>query len=87
MYSPTSVEDITKEVESKKPLFNKIDAPRPFCLVLFSIRPPFEHHIGMVMEDRKRFIHILKGSQCSIEKLDHPFWKKRLRGFYTWNSN
>jgi cell wall-associated NlpC family hydrolase len=60
----------------------KLDQPEPFCLVLFSIRPPFATHIGVVMEDCRRFIHIMRKSRVSVERLADCMWYSKIVGFY-----
>lgn len=84
--SPEEREDTDKMVCSEKSRFVRLDQAEPFCFVVFTIRPPYESHMGVVLEDRKRFIHTSKTTGCVIEKLDSPFWEKRIRGFYLWKN-
>lgn len=72
-------------ISKERDKFVKIPHATAWCLVLFAIFPPYETHIGVVLEDRKSFIHVAKKVGCCIEKLDNPFWEKRIRGFYEWN--
>jgi len=85
--SPEFRESIDEIVQNQKSRFEKLDHIQAYALVLFTIRPPYESHIGVVLEDRKRFIHIMKGSGCCIERLDGMFWKKRIRGYYRWENH
>lgn len=85
--SPTSRETVDSVVQSQKGEFERLEQPLSYSFVLFSIRPPYESHIGIVLEDKKRFIHMLEGTGCSIERLDSMFWRKRIRGYFKWNSN
>jgi len=80
--SPDSRETVDNVVQSQKGEFERLEQPQAYSFVLFSIRPPYESHIGIVLEDKKRFIHMLESTGCSIERLDGMFWKKRVRGFY-----
>ena len=41
----------------------------------------FSCHVGMVI-NAKEFIHILSGSEVTIEKFDSIVWNKRLDGVY-----
>lgn len=70
------------KIAEHKSQFVEIEKPEPFCLVTFSILPPYVTHIGIVLEDCKRFIHIMEKRNVTIEKLDK--WQKRCRGFYKW---
>jgi hypothetical protein len=67
-------------------LFIELSAPEPWCLVLFKIRPPYVSHIGVVLEDTSRFIHIMRNTSVSIERLDRQEWKRRIAGFLTLDS-
>jgi murein DD-endopeptidase len=62
--------------------FVQLPVPKPFCLVTFRIHPRFTTHIGMVLEDCVRFIHILRKMRVGIERLDYPHWQKRIAGFW-----
>jgi len=69
-------------INEGKPLFKQIEKPTPYCLVVFSLRPPYVTHIGVVLEDCIHFIHILEKRSVAKERLDNVFWSKRIRGFY-----
>jgi murein DD-endopeptidase len=62
--------------------FTELSGPRPFCLVTFRIHPRFTTHIGMVLEDNVRFIHILRKMRVGVERLDSPEWARRITGFW-----
>jgi cell wall-associated NlpC family hydrolase len=74
--------DIHTTINKNKSKFIELEKPEPFCIVTFSIIPPYVTHLGVVLEDCKRFIHIMEKRNVTIEKLDK--WQKRLRGFYKW---
>lgn len=62
--------------------FTRIDAPEPYCLVTFIVRPPYVSHIGFVLGDGKQFIHVTQSQRVTIDKFDSPFWRKRIDGYY-----
>ncbi len=66
--------------------FRKIDAPAPHCLVTFMVRPPYTSHIGVVLDDRIRFIHVSRTIRTCIERMDSPLWQRRVTGYYEWTS-
>jgi len=74
--------DIHTTINKNKSKFIELEKPEPFCIVTFSIIPPYVTHLGVVLEDCKRFIHIMEKRNVTIEKLDK--WQKRIRGFYKW---
>jgi len=81
-----SIEDLQARSEainaSKKEDYIKLEKPEPFCIVTFSLRPPFVNHMGVVLEDGKTFIHILEKRSVAVEKLRHKFWQSKIEGFY-----
>ncbi len=68
----------------QKEAYKRIEQPEPFCIVSFIIRPPYVSHIGVVLQDGKRFMHILKKRAVTIEPLSSPSWNHRIEGFYQW---
>lgn len=62
--------------------FIEIEKPEPFCAVTFFIHPFLTSHIGMVLPDCRRFIHIMQGCKVAIERLDSPSWKRRNTGYW-----
>ena len=65
--------------------FEELEKPEPYCVVLFRFRLPIVTHIGIVMEDCQRFMHLLQRRNVAIERLDHPLWSKKIKGYYRWN--
>lgn len=78
----TELVKIHTTINENKNKFIEIEKPEPFCLVTFSLIPPYVTHIGVVLENCKQFIHIMEKRNVTIENLDK--WQKRIRGFYKW---
>jgi cell wall-associated NlpC family hydrolase len=72
-------------VDEHRQFFAESSKPEPWCLVLFRIHPRYVTHIGVVLEDCNRFIHILKNTSVCIERLDSPIWNKKIAGFLKLN--
>lgn len=85
IYSPlcNKEEFIHNAILQKKDLFTRLSQPEPFSIVAFKIHPKYVSHIGIVLSDSVSFIHIMKDTRVSIERLDRPEWSKRVEGFYT----
>ncbi len=81
--SPDEDEIIHQLVTTNEDMAIKLDRPEIGCIVTFCIRPPYVTHLGMVIENNK-FIHIFRNGTAVIERLDSPFWSRRIRGFYKW---
>src|SRR3972149_11977133 len=62
--SPEACEMIDEFVQGEKSKFEKLDHAQPYALVLLMIRPPYESHMGVMLNDRKRFIHMLEKTGC-----------------------
>lgn len=69
-------------MEAARTRFVELCQPQPHCLVTFKIHPRFTTHIGMVLEDGTRFIHILRMMRVGVERLDSPVWLTRITGFW-----
>lgn len=71
---------IRDEIKSN-PYFQRIDKIEVPCLIGLMIRPPYISHIGVMINDHE-FVHILEKSGVGVVDINHPFWKKRIYGFY-----
>ncbi len=71
-------------VMAERELFVPLERPEPWCVVALAIHPRFVSHVGVVIDDSRRFIHVMAKTRVSIERLDAPEWAKRIRGFYRW---
>lgn len=69
-------------IQRGKERFVRLDRPEPFCLVTFMIKAPYTSHVGVVLDDRVRFIHIFRKTRVCVERLDMPQWSWRTTGFY-----
>jgi hypothetical protein len=84
-----SIQDIAARdfiINERKQFFTRLETPKPFCLVSFKLHGPLVTHIGVVLEDCKTFIHIMKKQGVSICRLDDIIWSKKIDGFYQYNS-
>ena len=77
---------IHERIGAWAPRFVKREAPAPYCLVTFMIHPPYTSHVGVVLSDCCRFIHIIKSSRVTIERLNCILWERRITGYYQWKS-
>jgi len=61
--------------------WKRLDSPKPYCGVAFRVGR-YVSHIGVVLEDCQRFMHVDEGIGVAVERLDAPRWEKRVAGFY-----
>lgn len=67
--------------------FVRLEKPKPFCLVTFSMRRNLVTHVGMVIDDSTQFIHIMRRQRVAIERLSSMVWKNKVEGFYWYECN
>jgi cell wall-associated NlpC family hydrolase len=60
----------------------QLETARPWCVVAFRLRPPWVTHVGIVLEDCRRFVHIDRKKGVCIERLDNIAWKPKIAGYY-----
>ncbi len=70
----------------KKSDFIKLEKPEAGCIVTLRLVPGCINHMGIVLEDKKRFAQIRKIGP-SIERLDNSKWVHRIEGFYRYVSS
>lgn len=71
-------------IDDAMPLLVEVNKPEPYDIVTFKIRPPYTTHIGMVMDDTTKFIHIMLRRHVCVERLDTDGWQRRLTGNFRW---
>jgi cell wall-associated NlpC family hydrolase len=84
--SNKSMEVNDANIKDAKQYYKEIQVPDPICIVTFMLRYPYVSHMG-VMLDRLRFIHILKRSSVSVERIDSILWHNRIKGFFKYATN
>lgn len=67
--------------------FIKLEKPEPFCLVFIRVYKNYVSHVGVVLEDCKRFIHICDKRPVCIELLNSDRWKNRIDGYWKYTKN
>ena len=82
--SKDTAKAISNIVEQEKSGWLLLDKPEPYCFVVFCIVPPFVSHMGVVLEDCSRFIHVSRKNSVVIERLTSARWENRIRGYYKW---
>ena len=79
--SPADPAERSDYIAASTQVYDKLDGPEPGCLVTFRVHPPYVSHVG-VMLDTHRFLHVMKKRHVCIERIDNPFWQKRIDGYY-----
>lgn len=80
--SARNPQGISLTVDGNKERFIKLEKPEPFCLVTLTLIRPYVSHIGIVLEDCKRFINVIQKRNVCIESLNSERWRDRIDGFW-----
>lgn len=81
-YESVARDVVNGKIEENKDDYIILDKPEPFCMVTFFIKRPDVSHIGVVLEDCNRFIHVTKKSRVVIDRLDSLSWCRRIDKFW-----
>ena len=82
-YADSDDATITKLIVDNVEFAEELKRPEPYCAVLFK-QHKFGTHMGVVLSDKRRFIHCAVGKNVSVEKLDGILWRDKIMGFYKW---
>ncbi len=67
-----------------QPCWEQIGAAEPLAVALFRVRlDQTATHVGVCI-DAARVLHTTRTTGAAVIKLAHPFWVKRIVGFYRW---
>lgn len=81
------VDRAARIIDAANTEFTRLGKPKPFCLVLFWIRHrAIPEHIGTVLTNTSRFMHITEDTGVVISRLSDPFWSMRILGYYDYNA-
>ena len=76
--------EVSDAVEENRYKWHRILKPVTPCLVTLKLAmalPGFVTHLGVYVGYGK-FLHTMKKRNSAIEKITHPFYNKRIEGFY-----
>ena len=82
-FKPININDVM-EKEKSNPSWLKIEKPKEPCLITMALDyrlPGMIQHAGVYIGNNK-LIHTLKKHDSMISKLDHIFFKSKIKGFY-----
>lgn len=74
--------EVTLTIDKGRPDWSEVTiaSGKPGDLLLFALAS-IPTHVGMYIGNNK-FIHIIKGSNCTIEKINAPLWRRRFNGIF-----
>ena len=76
--------EVAALIEENKPLWHEVARPQPFDLVALRLKG-HPMHCGVCV-GQGRFIHVMLGTNVTVERLDSPLWAKRITGYFRHDS-
>ncbi len=70
-----------------KTQWRKVNQPQIGAIAIMGTdqnAPELMNHIGLII-GKNKMLHTLKKQNSHIERLDHPFYKKRIKSFWVYN--
>jgi cell wall-associated NlpC family hydrolase len=67
--------------QQKSFLAEELNGPEEGAVVLLRVIPKYITHCGVCLGDG-RFIHILAQSRVTVERLNSPWWRDIIQGYY-----
>jgi len=77
---------IDGQISKERCQWKRINKPEPPCLVTLRIDPEapgLVTHLGVCVGENK-FMHTMIKRNSVIERMDHPYFKNRIEGFYAY---
>lgn len=85
--SSFATELINEEMKKQLPLWKKVDTLEPGDAITMRLDPKLpdtEQHFAVYIGNGK-MIHTLVKTGAIVVRVDHPYWKNKITGFYRWN--
>jgi len=86
-YTEIDADMIQAEIDSGK--WEKIEHPEVGCAVTIALdhdKPNLVQHLGVYIGEGK-FIHIMQKTGVVVTRIDHAFFKRKIRGYYRWKNS
>lgn len=71
----------TVEAEKANGRWARIGRPEAPCIIVLRFNRFEWNHVGVYIGAGK-FIHTARKTGVRIERLDHPYWRQRIEGYY-----
>lgn len=84
-YEDSDIERISDLIAQYREGWETVEVPSEGDIVLFKVMGAISH-IGIAVSPT-HFIHAREGYDSAIESFNSPYWKKRVVGFFKYNSN
>jgi cell wall-associated NlpC family hydrolase len=77
--------EINDEIRKAMKVWKNLKEPQEPCVVIMSIsnNPCFINHCGVYIGNGM-FLHSILKQNSHLDRLDHPFWRNKIKGFYAY---
>jgi cell wall-associated NlpC family hydrolase len=80
--SLASLRRVARTMKEERLKWRQVQTPIPYDVILLRI-DGLVCHAGLVI-DRRRMLHIMDGTDSTVEEFTGLQWKQRVEGFYRW---
>ena len=80
--SLASLRRVARTMKEERLKWRQVQTPIPYDVILLRI-DGLVCHAGLVI-DRRRMLHIMDGTDSTVEEFTGLQWKQRVDGFYRW---
>jgi len=80
--SLASLKKVTRIIRDKKKEWKRVVTPAPYDVILIRTGSML-YHCGIVI-DKKRMLHVMEGTDSTIEEFTSLQWRNKVEGFYRW---
>lgn len=84
-YSLDSKNTVARSIVDGKKIFNKIEKPEPYAIVLMKTGQ-YKRHIGVMIDSRK-FIHMVRGYSPVVSSIRDNEYVDNILGFFTYGDS
>jgi cell wall-associated NlpC family hydrolase len=80
--SLASLRRVARTMKEERLKWRQVQTPIPYDVILLRV-DGLVCHAGLVI-DRRRMLHIMDGTDSTVEEFTGLQWKQRVEGFYRW---
>jgi len=80
--SLASLRRVARTMKEERLKWRQVQTPIPYDVILLRVNG-LVCHAGLVI-DRRRMLHIMDGTDSTVEEFTGLQWKQRVEGFYRW---
>ena len=84
--SDTTYRNISEAMQQESLKWDQVQSPKMYDVVLMKIYGDLTSHVGVYIGENM-FLHIMKGTNSTVEKTTSLKWQKRIAGYFRYNES